>query len=118
MHDWDANGHDLELAPRGEPEIRRTNRQGVIAERLLLREFAHRTNGELASAIGVVLLAACRCETERARLSLRKVVDRLEGHLCVQHFLRPSDSSTTIDISPASIYRNCYRLSYGTQSIG
>jgi two-component sensor histidine kinase len=107
MHDWDAN---LELAPRGEPEIRRNNRQGVIAERLLLREFAHRTNGELASAIRLVSSAACRCETEETRLSLRKVVDRLEGHASVQNSLRPPDYSTAIDIS-AYIYRLCRAVS-------
>ena len=106
MHDWDAR----ELAPRGEPELRRAFRQGVIAERLLLREFAHRTSGELASAIGLVSLAAHRCETEDARTSLKRVVDRLEGHACVQNSLRPPDYSTTIDIS-AYVYRLCRALS-------
>jgi two-component sensor histidine kinase len=109
MQDWDASGQDLELAPRGEPEIRWAFRQGAIAERLSLREFVHRTNGELAAAIGLVSLAAFRCENDEARVSLRKV-DRLEGHVCIQNSLRPPDYSTTIDIS-SYIYRLCRAVS-------
>ena len=43
------------------------------AERLLLREFSHRINNELASAISLVSVAASRCTSNEARAALAAV---------------------------------------------
>ncbi|MGA7806148.1 sensor histidine kinase [Bradyrhizobium sp.] len=109
MRNCDTNRQELEPVQSGEPDLI-VSRRGLIAERLLLREFLHRTNNELACAIGLVSLAARRCENDEAGTSLKKVVDRLESYAGIQNSLQPPDYSTAIDIS-TYIYRLCRAVS-------
>lgn len=68
-------------------------------ERMLLREFVHRTNNELASAISAVSVAECRCGSFEAKEALASVRDRLISHANVQRYLQVPDYTTTIDLS-------------------
>jgi two-component sensor histidine kinase len=71
----------------------------AVAERLLLREFSHRINNELASAIGLISVAAHRCAGTEARDALTAVLDRLENYASVQHSLQMPEYSTTIELT-------------------
>jgi two-component sensor histidine kinase len=110
MRNLDTNRQDLQLVYSREPETRLASSRGIIAERLLLKEFTHRINNEFTSAIGLITLASRRCGNEEAKAALAKVVDRLENYASVQHSLQPPDYSTTIDVS-AYIYRLCRAVS-------
>ncbi len=69
----------------------------VVTERLLLREFSHRINNELAFAISSISVAAAGCDNDKARIVLAAVRDRLQGFARVHHSLQMPDYSTTID---------------------
>lgn len=71
----------------------------LTAERLLLRELAHRIDDELASAIDLVSRAANRCEGAEARAALASVQDRLESHARLCHALQMPQFATTIDLA-------------------
>ena len=72
---------------------------GVKAERLLLRELAHRIDDELALAIDLVAQAADRCDGIEARATLASVQDRLEGHAQLHHALQMPQFTTTVDLA-------------------
>jgi two-component sensor histidine kinase len=82
----------------------------AVAERLLLREFSHRINNELASAISLISVAALRCGSGEARAALATVQDRLENYASVHHSLQMPEYSTTIDL-PAYIHQLCRAIS-------
>jgi two-component sensor histidine kinase len=72
----------------------------AIADRLLLREFLHRTMNELASAIALVSVEAARCENSRAKGTLSAVKDRLLSYARVQRSLQRPEHSYTIEVAP------------------
>jgi two-component sensor histidine kinase len=83
----------------GETGISHLQERGIIAERLLLREFFHRINNELASAITLISVAVHRCSGNEAKTVLASVLDRLENYASVQHSLQLPEYSTTIELS-------------------
>jgi two-component sensor histidine kinase len=85
--------------------------RGAAMERLLLREFSHRTNNELASAIGLISVAAGRCDSNDARTALVAVLDRLQSYAQVHHSLELPEHSTTIDLT-AYILQLCRAISH------
>jgi two-component sensor histidine kinase len=66
-------------------------------ERLLLREFSHRINNELASAISVISVAAARSANEEVKAALAAVQERLQNYAQVHHALQMPEHSTYID---------------------
>jgi two-component sensor histidine kinase len=69
--------------------------------RLILDEFTHRSRNELASAIGIVTVAAARCSATEAKVALARVRERLESWARLQLALQIPDYDTLID---ASVY--------------
>jgi two-component sensor histidine kinase len=67
------------------------------SERLLLNEFTHRVNNELAAAIGMVSTAIARASCEEVRGTLDRIRRSLENFARVQHLLRVPDLHTRID---------------------
>jgi two-component sensor histidine kinase len=90
----------LELLPDG----------GVAAERLLLRELAHRIDDELASAIDLVSKAAGHCDGTEAKATLASVQDRLESHARLCHLLQLPQFTTAIDLA-AYLQQLCRSIS-------
>src|SRR5215470_6182030 len=84
--------------------------QGAVAARLMLREFSHRINNELASAIGLISMAAHRCNSSEARTALNTVLDRLENYASVHHSLQMPEYSTTVELT-SYIQRLCRAIS-------
>jgi two-component sensor histidine kinase len=72
---------------------------GLLSERLLLREFSHRINNELAFAIGSLSVAAARCDSSEARAALAAAKDRLQSFAHVHRSLQMPDYSTMIDVT-------------------
>jgi two-component sensor histidine kinase len=70
-------------------------------DRLLLDEFVHRANDEMAAAIGAISVACGDSTTEETRVVLNGVRARLENYAHLQHLLRRPNFDTCID---ASIY--------------
>ncbi|MBR1119906.1 sensor histidine kinase [Bradyrhizobium lablabi] len=66
-------------------------------ERLLLREFSHRINNELASVIGLVSAAASRCRDDQARVTLTSIQDRLKNFARIHHSLQAPEYTTMVD---------------------
>jgi two-component sensor histidine kinase len=64
---------------------------------LLLREYCHRTNNELASVISSISLAAARSKTVEAKRTLAAVMDQLDNYARVHHALQMPEHSTRID---------------------
>ena len=64
---------------------------------LLLREFSHRINNELASAIGMISLAAEHLGNGEAKTTLAAVQDQLHNYARVQHALQIPEHSSRID---------------------
>jgi two-component sensor histidine kinase len=79
-------------------------------ERLLLREFSHRINNELASAISLVSAAAGRCGDDQARGTLTSVRERLENFARIHHSLQVPQYTTTIDLA-AYLQQLCRTIS-------
>jgi two-component sensor histidine kinase len=65
--------------------------------RLLLNEFGHRLNNELASAISVISLAAARSTHDEVKVALTAVQRRLQSYADVHHALQMPEHSTCID---------------------
>ena len=65
--------------------------------RLLLREFSHRINNELASAIGVISVAAARSANAEAKVALAAVRDQLQNYALVHHALQMPEHTSCID---------------------
>ena len=77
---------------------------------LLLREFSHRINNEFASAIGVISLAAARCESNAAKAALSAVQNQLHSYAKVHHALQMPEYSVFVDAS-AYLRQPCQALS-------
>jgi two-component sensor histidine kinase len=84
--------------------------RSAVTERLLLREFTHRTNDELASVIRLISAAASRCESDPVRGALAEVQDRLQGYAGIQRSLQMPEYSTTIDLA-AYLLQLCRAIS-------
>ena len=84
--------------------------RSAVTERLLLREFTHRTNDELASVIRLISAAASRCESDQVRGALAEVQDRLQGYAGIQRSLQMPEYSTTIDLA-AYLLQLCRAIS-------
>jgi two-component sensor histidine kinase len=85
--------------------------QSAASERLLLREFSHRINNELASAISMVAVAENRCGSNEARTILASVRDQLASYAHVHHSLQMPEYTTTIDLT-AYLRRLCRAISH------
>ncbi|MVT71860.1 histidine kinase dimerization/phosphoacceptor domain -containing protein [Bradyrhizobium cajani] len=83
---------------------------GVRAERLLLRELAHRTDDELASAINLVTKAIDGCDGAEVRATLASVQDRLRSHARLHHALQMPQFTTTVDLA-AYLQQLCRSIS-------
>ncbi|MBR0845755.1 sensor histidine kinase [Bradyrhizobium liaoningense] len=83
---------------------------GVRAERLLLRELAHRTDDELALAIDLVTKAIDGCDGAEVRAALASVQDRLENHARLHHALQMPQFTTTVDLA-AYLQQLCRSIS-------
>ena len=77
-------------------EITSSERSSFEA-RLLLREFSHRINNELASAIGVISVAAARSANAEAKVALAAVRDQLQNYALVHHALQMPEHTSCID---------------------
>ena len=65
--------------------------------RLLLREFSHRINNELASVIGRISIAEARCPDIEAKATLSAVRDQLQNYAQVHHALQMPEHTIYID---------------------
>jgi two-component sensor histidine kinase len=77
---------------------------------LLLREFSHRINNEFASAIGLISVAAARCQSGTAKAVLDAVQDQLHNYARVHHALQMPEYSILTDASPY-LQQLCYAIS-------
>ena len=84
--------------------------RGAVTERLLLREFSHRINDELASVIRLISVAASRCESDQVRGALAEAQDRLQGYAGIQRSLQMPEYDTSIDLG-AYLQRLCRAIS-------
>jgi len=66
-------------------------------EWLLFREYTHRINNELTSAISAISLAAMRSASEEVRAALTAVIERLENYARVDRALRMLERATSMD---------------------
>ena len=78
-----------------------SSRSSLSEDRLLLDELTHRVSNELASAIGIVTVAAARSSATEVKIALDRVRERLESWAQVQLALQMPDYDTLID---ASVY--------------
>src|SRR5712672_3152487 len=78
--------------------------------RLLLREFSHRINNELASAIGMISIAAARSANDEAKVALAAVQDQLQNYVLVHHALQMPEHTSCIDAS-AYLRQLCLAIS-------
>jgi two-component sensor histidine kinase len=78
--------------------------------RLLLREFTHRINNELTSAICMVAIAASRSGTREVREALVEVQDRLHAYAQAQHTLQMPEHFTLVDVG-AYLKQLCHAIS-------
>jgi two-component sensor histidine kinase len=86
-----------------------SNRSLAVAQ-LLLREFSHRINNELTSAIGAVSIAAARAVNDETKAALAVVEDRLHNYAQVHHALQMPDHSSRIDAA-AYLHQLCRAIS-------
>lgn len=77
---------------------------------LLLREFTHRLNNELASAISMIAIAASRSTTRPAKEVLIEVHDRLHAYAQVNNFLQTPEHVTPVDVA-AYLNQLCQAIS-------
>ena len=73
----------------------------VSEDGLLLDEFMHRSNNEMAAAISAISVASRHSPNAESRLVLNTVKSRLESYALLQHTLRRPQYDTLID---ASVY--------------
>jgi two-component sensor histidine kinase len=76
-----------------------SSRGSPSAERLLLREFAHRISNEFASAISVISLAAARSANDEVKAALAAAQDRLQNYAQVHQALRVPEHDSLVDVS-------------------
>jgi two-component sensor histidine kinase len=67
------------------------------SERLLLTEFTHRVNNELAAAIGIASMAIARASSDEVRHTLARIRRSLENFARVHHLLQVPDLRTRVD---------------------
>jgi two-component sensor histidine kinase len=67
--------------------------------RLLVNELTHRINNVLASAIGVISLAAARVNNSEAKVALASAAECVQHHALVHHALQMPELCTRIDAS-------------------
>ena len=84
--------------------------QMAAVEHLLLREFNHRVNNELSSAISLISLAAAQSKSRDAQMTLAAVQHRLQSYASVHHSLQLPDYSTTIELT-AYLHGLCAAIS-------
>jgi two-component sensor histidine kinase len=77
---------------------------------LLLREFTHRINNELTSAICMVAIAASRSRNRQVREALIAVQERLQAYARVQHTLQMPEHVTLVDAA-AYLKLLCHAIS-------
>lgn len=75
----------------------RTIQQSSSSERLLLNEFTHRVNNELAAAIGIAASEIARTPSDEVRCALARVRQSLENFARVLHLLSVPDVRTRVD---------------------
>jgi two-component sensor histidine kinase len=66
-------------------------------ERLLLCEFTHRINNELASAISLISIAAARSASDEVKAALTAVTHRLQNYARVHSALQMPEQDTSVD---------------------
>jgi two-component sensor histidine kinase len=74
-----------------------SSKQYASEAHLLLREFSHRINNELTSAIATISLAAARAANTEAKAALAAVEDQLQNYAQVHHALQLPEHSSRID---------------------
>jgi two-component sensor histidine kinase len=79
-------------------------------ERLLLREYTHRMNNELASAISAISTAAARSASTDARAAFSAVEEMLHNYAQVHHALQMPEYSLPIDAA-AYVRQLCLAIS-------
>jgi two-component sensor histidine kinase len=79
-------------------------------ERLLLREYTHRMNNELASAISAISIAAARSASTDAKAAFSAVEELLHNYAQVHHALQMPEYSLRIDAA-AYVRRLCLAIS-------
>ncbi len=79
-------------------------------DRLLLREFSHRINNELASAIGAISLAAARSGSGEVKSTLGAVEDQLRNYVQVHRALQMPEHNIDVDAA-AYLRRLCQAIS-------
>jgi two-component sensor histidine kinase len=87
-----------------------SSRGSPFAERLLLREFAHRISNEFASAISVISLAAARSGNDEVKVALAAAQDRLQNYADVHQALRVPEHDSLVDVS-AYLNQLCQAIS-------
>lgn len=94
---------------RGENSIVAYDRAGSDA-RLLLREYTHRMNNELACAMSAISIAAARSASSDAEVALNGVEEMLHNYAQVHHALQMPEYSLRIDAA-AYVRRLCLAIS-------
>jgi two-component sensor histidine kinase len=74
-----------------------TLEHGLPEEHLLLREYSHRINNEISSAISMISLTASRSANEEVKAILSGVIDRLSNYVRVDRALRIPEQVTSVD---------------------
>src|SRR5271170_3250414 len=74
-----------------------SSKQSSFDSRLLLREFSHRINNELTSAIGAISAAAERSANNETKAVLAAVQDQLQSYAQVHHVLQLPEHNSCID---------------------
>jgi two-component sensor histidine kinase len=72
-------------------------KQPLSNERLLLRELTHRVNNELSAAIAAISLTAARSTQHEVKITLGRVLNRLENYAQVQRALGVPTDSVLVD---------------------
>jgi two-component sensor histidine kinase len=73
------------------------SQRSVSEANLLLHEFSHRMNNELASMIATLCIATARAKNDEAKAALNIVQDQLHGYAQVNQALRIPERSVRID---------------------
>jgi two-component sensor histidine kinase len=95
----------MTLSPTNAPFEHRAPEDG-----LLLREFSHRINNELASAIGAISVAARRSGNREVKTTLRSVEDQLHHYAQIHRVLQMPEHMVGVDVA-AFVQRLCRAIS-------
>lgn len=79
-------------------------------EWLLFREYTHRINNELTSAISAISLAATRSASAEVKAALTAVIERLENYARVDRALRMPERTSNMDAA-AYLRQLCLAIS-------